>query len=258
MSKRAPRGQLIELGGEPRINFLPPEIQDRKDARRRRRALFMLVLAVAVLCGIAYFYSAQYASEQQAALEAEQQTTLDLLAQQTQYSEASALAKRVQVTHSAATITTSTEVLWRDYIGEITQALPAGVSVQSWSLVTASSIESTSGPTGLFPVTPLVTVDLQVTAGSLTVISAMMDSLANVTGVDWVTLGTVTLNEGTYETSIRLTINADVYETRFADGWEPGSLPVPIDPADSEVDDGIDASADDGTANDDQAEGVEE
>lgn len=230
MSKRTPRGQLIELGGEPRINFLPPEIQERKDARRRRRALFMLVLAVAVLCGIGYFYAAQYATEQQAALEAEQQTTLDLLAQQSQYAEASALAKQVDTAHSAAVVVTSTEVLWREYIGEITQALPAGVNVSSWSLVTASSIETSSGPTGLFPVVPLVTVDLQITVDSLAVISTLMDNLATVTGVDWVTLGPVTLNEDAYDTSIRLTVNGDVYENRFIDGWVPNSTPPPITP----------------------------
>lgn len=243
MSKRAPRGQIIELGGEPRINFLPPEIQDRKDARRRRRALFMLVLAVAVLCGIAYFYAAQYATEQQAALEREQQVTLDLLVQQGQYSEASALAKRVEITHGAATVLTSTEVFWRDYIDEITRALPAGVSVEGWSLVTANSLENTSGPIGLFPVTPLVIVDLQVTASGLAAISILMDNLANVTGVSWVNLGTVTLTEDSYETTIRLTVNGDVYEKRFADGWTPGSTRPPSTPEDVSEDPATDDAA---------------
>src|SRR5690606_36954717 len=129
-----------------------------------------------------------------------------------QYAEASALAKQVDTTHSAAAVVTTTEVLWRDYIREITQALPRGVSVSGWSLATASSIETVSGPTGLFPVAPLVTVELQVTANSLAVISTLVDNLATVTGVEWVTLGAVTLGEDAYQTSIRLTVNGDVYE----------------------------------------------
>lgn len=230
MSKRNPRGQIIELGGEPRINFLPPEIQDRKDARRRRRALFMLVVLVAVLCGIGYFYAAQYANQEQAALEAEQQTTLDLLAQQGQYSEATTLAKRVQTAHDVAEVATATEVLWRGYIEELTDALPSGVAVEQWSLVTLSALESATGPAGLFPVTSSVTVDLQVTAKTLSSISTLMDNLDEVTGVEWVSLGTVTLSEDVYATSIRLTVNTDVYDLRFADGWQPSEEHAPAPP----------------------------
>src|SRR5690606_38886424 len=126
MSKRSTRGNIIELGGEPRINFLPGEIQQRKDARRRRRSLFMLVILVGILCGIGYVYSAQYATDRQAALEAEQQTTLDLLTQQGQFAEARTLATQVTTVGKAITHVTRNELRWRELITDLRAAMPAG------------------------------------------------------------------------------------------------------------------------------------
>lgn len=223
MSKGA-KGQIIELGGEPRINFLPPEIQQRKDARRRRRSLFMLVILVGVLCVIGYVYSAQYAADRQAALEVEQQATANLLAEQSQYAEASQLASKVELTDQAITLVSSTEVFWREYVREIRNALPAGVTAEGWQLRTLGVTEPPLISGGLFPVESVGSISFGVTVNSLPTVSQLLTQLGEVVGVTSVKVSGVTLAEGRYQANVELSFNSDALEKRYAEGWDPSYL----------------------------------
>lgn len=227
MSRRDSRSPTIEVGGEPRINFLPPEIQDRKDAHRRRRGLFMLVLAIAVLCVIGYTYAAQYAIGRQAALEAEQQVTLDLLAQQATYAEATALAKRVELTHESIKVTSSTEVFWRELIAEITAVFPSGVQATQWTTTGLSSLDSASESSGLFPVLSTTSVDVSVLVGSLDTVSTLLNNLSELPGVVSVGLTSVTADDDSLGTTITIKFDSSIYEARFQDGWVQSETPPP-------------------------------
>lgn len=224
MSKRAPRGQIIELGGEPRINFLPPEIQQRKDARRRRRSLFMLVVLVGVLCAIGYVYSAQYATDRQASLEAEQQATASLLAEQAQYAEASKLASKVELTDQAITLVASNEVFWKDYVQEIKNALPLGVTAGDWQLKTLGVTEPPLISGGLFPVESVGTISFGVTVTDLPTVSRLLNQLSDVVGIASANISGVTLADGVYHANVELSFNSAALELRFAEGWDPSYL----------------------------------
>lgn len=228
MSKRLPRGQIIELGGEPRINFLPPEIQQRKDARRRRRSLLMLVILVGVLCAIGYVYAAQYATDRQAALEAEQQTTLDLLLQQGQFGEARAMANEVAMIGKAITHASAHEVAWRELVRDLRQALPSGATLNLWTVKGLPMTGAPSASQALFPVTEFAQVDLDVRADSLAALAAAMDRLAEIDGVVSVEISAASqLDESTgYGSVITVRFNNEVLSGRFSDGWQPGMTPI--------------------------------
>lgn len=256
MSSRNPRTPIIEVGGEPRINFLPTEIQDRKDARRRRRALFMLVLAIAVLCGIGYTYAAQYALGRHVALENEQQVTLDLLAQQATYTEARMLANRVALTDDAIRLTSSSEVFWQDLVNELRAAFPAGVQATQWTTKGLSALDSATEPTGLFPVSSVVSVDISVIVGSLDTVSALLDNLRELPGVVSVGLNSVTADEAGLGTIINVKFDTSIYEGRFRDGWVPSTTPppAPVEQNSGESDTTIDGTTD-GSANTEGGDG---
>lgn len=240
MSRRDARTPLIEVGGEPRISFLPPEIQERKDAHRRRRSLFMLILAIAVLCAIGYVYAAQYATGRKAALEAEQQVTLDLLAEQATYTEARGLAKRVELTHQGIKVVSSTEVFWRQLIGEITAAFPPGVHATQWTTAGLSSLDSASESSGLFPVLSSTSVDVSVLVGNLKTVSVLLDNLSELPGVVSVGLSSVTADDNGLGTTISIKFDSSVDESRYTNGWEPSEVlpPAPIkqEPSDTATD----------------------
>lgn len=230
MSKRSTRGQLIELGGEPRINFLPGEIQERKDARRRRRSLFMLVILVGVLCGLGYFYSAQYATERRAALEAEQQTTLDLLAQQGQFAEARTFANQVNTIGKAIAHVSRNETPWRELVVQLRDALPAGVELQQWSLGGPTSQQVAELPDEVFTneeeVGAIVVID--VVASSLATLGDAITRLQALPGVLAAGAPSATLLEDGrgYGALIGVVFTNEVYSGRFSDGWVPGMTPI--------------------------------
>lgn len=230
MSKRSNRTSVIELGGEPRINFLPGEIQARKDARRRRRSLFMLVILVGILCGIGYFYSAQYATDRQAALEAEQQTTLELLAQQGQFSEARTLANQVNVVGKAITHVSRNETPWRELISELRGALPAGVQLQQWAITGPNSQQVAELSDDLITVEVGALVSIDVVATSLATLGDALDRISALPGVLSVaTPSTALLEDGRgYGAVIGVVFSSDVYKGRFVDGWVPGMTPIPV------------------------------
>lgn len=254
MSKRSTRGQLLELGGEPRINFLPGEIQERKDARRRRRSLFMLVVLVGIMCGIGYFYSAQFATERQASLEAEQQTTLNLLSQQGQYMEARTLATQLDLVGTAIVHASHHEVFWRALVMDTTSALPSGVTLDQWSVKGLSALEVSQRSTGLFPVESAAQIVLDVTASSLTSLHGAIASLSEQPGVLSVSFVSAILNEeaGTYKSTITVRFSDEIYSGRFSDGWVPGTLspsqdatPLPEEAPSDESEEANDAEAND-------------
>ncbi|MCC6270132.1 MAG: hypothetical protein IT190_02520 [Microbacteriaceae bacterium] len=228
MSSRTSRTPIIEVGGEPRINFLPPEIQNRKDARRRRRALFMLVLAIAVLCAIGYTYAAQYATGRHDALEAEQKVTLDLLAQQSTYTEARMLATRVALTNDAISVTSSTEVFWQGLIVKMRAVFPADARATQWTTTSLSALDSAAEPSGLFPVSSVATVEVSVVVGSLNTVSALLNNLRELPGVVSVGLSNVTADEEVgLGTIITVEFDSSIYEGRFREGWVPSVTPPP-------------------------------
>lgn len=246
MSKKLPRGTIIELGGEPRINFLPGEIQQRKDARRRRRSLFMLVILVAVLCAIGYVYSAQYATERQAALEAEQQTTLNLLSQQAEFAEARTLANQVTTVGKAITHVTRNELRWRELINDLTEQLPPGVTLQQWTFQGPSSQEVAELSDGIFEVEIGGMVGLDILANNLSAIGTAIERLGTVPGVLVVNItSTSRLDDPAgYGTVLTVIVSVELYENRFSEGWAPGMTPIPepttpqpVEPAPEETED---------------------
>lgn len=236
MSRRDSKASLIEVGGEPRINFLPPEIQERKDAHRRRRGLFMLVVAVAVLCAIGYTYAAQYAAGRQTALEAEQQVTLNLLAEQATFTEARSLAKRVELTQQSIKATSANEVFWQDLIAEITAAFPSGVVATQWTTAGLSSFDSATETSGLFPVLSTTNVDVSVLVANLNTVSRLLDSLSELPGVVYVGLSSVTAEDAGFGTTINLKFDSSINEGRYSEGWVRNEIPptAPVVPTPSD------------------------
>ena len=116
----------LVVGGESRIQLLPPEIAARAKTRSTRRALVGVVVIACLISAGGYTLSTIAATRSAADLALEQNTTTVLLRQQSQYAEVTQVETLVATATAARQVGTSTEIMWADYLQSIIAVLPAG------------------------------------------------------------------------------------------------------------------------------------
>jgi len=73
------------IGGIPRAELLPPELELEKRSRAQRRGLMAVLVLVVLLVGVVYGAVSLFAATTQAALDGANAHAADLLAQQGKY-----------------------------------------------------------------------------------------------------------------------------------------------------------------------------
>lgn len=213
MSGRDTTGLVI--GGEPRIDFLPPEVKERKQARKTRRGLIALVLVVVVACAGGYVFATSLAVQAQVTLADEQAKTAALLNEQSEYAEVRSVSAQLEAVRDARLVATAREILWKAHLADLRSSLPKGV------VITEADVDSMSA-TDLPPLVtvPLekeraATVSLTATAPTLSSIAAWLDSLRGLRGFADVWATPATWSGDHYEVDVRVNINAGAFEKRF-------------------------------------------
>lgn len=234
VSKReaAAARKSVPLGASPRVSLLPPELGQRNKALGTQRALRLVMFAV-VLLTVAGIGGAWYLSfSAQLALSSEQQRTQDLLMQQQQYADVQYAVNMVEVGEAALRVGGSTEIDWQDYLARVQASLPAGVTLNTFS-VDASTVTS-QYPQSNIPLQGARIATLQFTATSATLpeIPDWLNRLRELPGYVDANPGSVALDESSgYVASITMHIDAQAYSNRLT--------------AEEDADD---ASSDDGSA----------
>jgi hypothetical protein len=206
----------VVVGGEPRIDLLPPEIKQKKDARRRSRVLVLLVGAVVAACAVAYVGVSGIAVASQAQLSNEQDRTLVLIAEQGKYSEARDAAATVATASDARLVASATEILWREQFGAIQGTLPTGATITQIAVTSRSA--TGGGTVGQGIAAPILVSEVSVTAAFPTVdsVATWLDQLPGIPGyaVAWVT--PITDADGIYEIQAAIGLTSDAFAERFA------------------------------------------
>lgn len=213
MSRKAE--DVIEIGGLARADLLPASVREAIKRRPVVRRLVALVLLVAVVVAAAVAGATYLALNAQASLQAEQERSESLLAQQLQFVDARTVANAVDETTAAKTAATATEADWNALLAEIRGTLPEGV------LLTSVSGQIRAADTG--EEIPL----RQNSVGSFT-INAISDTVPNVEA--WIAqLETITGYAGiappvsvtggdgaVYQVSIEVLLDEGAFLLRFA------------------------------------------
>lgn len=214
----------IIVGGEPRIDFLPPEIKQKKELRRIRRSLGALVVMVIVVCVVAYAGVTTLAIGSQLSLESEQAQTRSLLAEQAKYGEVRTATGQIAAIEDALLVGSSTEVLWLEQLARLTASLPEGATVVELTADVFTPLEA--APAAVIPLEyPRVgTITLKVSAPSLGAIAAWRDSLKELAEVADLWSGPATVDDsGAYIAEIIVNIDSDSFARRYFANTEPGS-----------------------------------
>jgi hypothetical protein len=205
----------LTLGGEPRVQLLPPSVKLREKARSTRQLMVLLVILAMVVAGAGTFGAFWLAQQAESELAAEQARTLDLLAEQTEYSEGASVAAQVAATENAQRAVTANEIDWL----ELTTTVMGYVSCECTPYL------SFSGPApwepALIPEGPLrpariatMTVDLEGT--EFVWAAPFVAEVRKIPEVADAVIQMTVTEDGLYITTIVVTFDADALAKRFS------------------------------------------
>jgi Tfp pilus assembly protein PilN len=216
MNLRSSTESRLVLGGVPRVNLLPPEVGQAAKARSLRAGLSLLVVAAMVVVGAGYGLASLHASTAQQALNAVNQRTTELLAQQKKYVEVRKVTSDLGLTTAARQVGSSTEVNWKSYLESIQANLPGGTTIVTFTATTGSPLEEFVQPTVPLQGERIAELTFSADTASLPDVPAWLNALASLKGFVDASPGSVTLNDGVYTAVVTMHINEDALANRFA------------------------------------------
>ncbi|MEX1079731.1 MAG: hypothetical protein WED09_11550 [Homoserinimonas sp.] len=224
--KAASKSAGIVIGGEPRIDFLPPEVKARNGARRTRRSLIAVVLVVVVGCAAGYGFATTLAIQSEVKLAEEQAETQRLLAEQAKYSAVGTVSSATAAVENARIVGSATEIVWADYLAELKAALPSGATIESFVVDSQAAVEAAPEVAVPLQSSRVATVTFAVRVPTLPVVDSLLVNLRELSGFAGAVVTSITLEDDSYLASGVLHVNADAFEKRFFDRNEAGEPPA--------------------------------
>jgi len=204
------------VGGLPRVDLLPPEVRAERRSGVTVRRAWMGVVGAAAIVGIAVGGATLRSLEEQDELIAAQAETQQLLLEQGKYTEVRDTKTEITLLSAAQAVAGSTEISWRSYLAQIEATLPPGVVVDSILIDQASPIEEYAQADSPLQAARIGTVTFTAQSASLPSVPTWLEGLTSLPGYTDATPGTVTLEDGVYETTVTMHIDQRAFSNRFA------------------------------------------
>ncbi|TFC04613.1 hypothetical protein [Cryobacterium mannosilyticum] len=217
MSRNVSGDELL-IGGEPRVDLLPPEVLKRRKAKAIRRGLGIGVVGLLVVVAAGIGAATVLSAQAQLGLLAEQSHTAGLLAEQTKYGEVRTAQAQVDLVKAAQRVGVSTEIDWKPYLQGVQATLPPSVSIKSVTVDSATPILVYEQPTAPLQGARVATVTFSATSNSLPDVPTWLTGLAALPGFADALPGQLLLDEATgiYTVDITMHINDAAFAERFA------------------------------------------
>lgn len=219
MSARAavkPLAGLV-LGGEPRVNLLPPEVGERVRQRGVRVRLGMLVVLAVILVGVGYGYAWWRTSVAEGVLASEQARSTSLLNEQMSYTEASATKGLVDATVVAQQVAVSGEVIWADVVGELgsaAQGIP--VTLVEYTIEGRAPWQAFLAPSGALRAPRVASMSLVFESATPVDVTAFQRRIEALDFVADSSVDTVQSLLGGYKTTVMVNLDTVALTDRFA------------------------------------------
>jgi len=210
----------LVLGGEPRVELLPPEVGVRAQAASLRRVATLGVIAAVVLVGGAYTLASLNNARAQVELTEAQERTSSLIAARQKYAEVSSATALADSIVAARALNASTEVLWSSLITEVSTKLPAGVSIESATMKARSPWESTLAPSGPLRQARVGTVSMVLASPTIVDATTVIRGLETIPGYADATPDALTGGGGSYRLTITFNVGDKALSGRFAERTE--------------------------------------
>jgi hypothetical protein len=210
--------ESLSIGGEPRVDLLPPEVRAERNAGALRRRLgFGVIVLIALAVGGSGVAGIQ-AIQAQVSLITEQTRTASLLLQQKKYIQVRSVQDEVGLIQAAQQVGTSTEIDWKKYLSEVQATLPANVTLDTVKIDSASPLTEYTQATAPLQGSRVATLSFTAKSPTLPEVPAWLDALSALPGFTDASPGSVTRDDatGVYTVDITMHINQAAYTNRFA------------------------------------------
>ena len=206
------------IGGEPRVDLLPPEVRAQQKGRVLRRALVVAVVAVVFITAGGIAAATWEAQRSRASLAVVEARTAELLAAQGEYAPVRRAQAELDATVAARQLATSVDIDWNDYLRQIRARLPGDVVIGAVVLDAGSPWAPYGQATAPLQPSRVATVNLTLTTPTLPSVPDWLDEMATLPGyADSAPTRVALLDSGGYEVSLTLHVNAEAFSNRFAD-----------------------------------------
>jgi len=220
MSRHSGTDDLV-IGGEPRVDLLPPVIKARQKAKTLRKILGASVVAVIVMVGAGVVVASWQANLSQEELAVAQARTAELLQEQTKFVEVRVVQDEVDAVGAARRIGASTEVDWQGYFAGIRAVIPADVTIDSLAVDSESPLVAYGQPEAPLQEARIATLVIGLTSPSLPTVPEWLNAIKTLPGYADSTPGSITQNEtGAYLVTLTVHIGEGARSNRFADATE--------------------------------------
>lgn len=210
------RSPILILGGESKIDLLPPEFRYRRKAKVLRRRLVIALLFLALLIGGVVTLLGAQAEQAQRDLAIAQANTFYLQSQQKIYSEVRRVQSEVSTVEAAQRIGTATEIDWREYLTSVQATLPKNVAIETIKIDAATPFAPYTQATVPLQGARIATLSFTAVSPTLPKVPAWLISLTSLKGFADASPGSVVRNEdGSYAVSITMHINQAAFSHRF-------------------------------------------
>ncbi|ASD23179.1 hypothetical protein B7495_14550 [Cryobacterium sp. LW097] len=215
MSRRDKTDVLV-IGGEPRVNLLPPEVHKQRKAKAVRRQLGLGVVGVIALMIVGTTLLMVLATTAEQQLADEQELTAGLLAEQTKYADVRTVQSEVDLVKAAQQVGVSTEIDWKTYLDGVQAILPASVTIGTVAVDSASPLAVFGQPTSPLQGARVATVSFTAESAVLPDVPTWLNSLSTLPGYADALPGSLTRDEaGVYTVAITMHVNDAAYARRF-------------------------------------------
>jgi hypothetical protein len=217
MSRASQEPELI-LGGEPRVNLLPPEVAEQARDRLLRRKLVLATAGTVVLVLLGIGGAGVYTTSSTMQLADAQAETANLLAEQGQYVAVRRVQAQVDTAHAARAVGGWTEIDWKAYLQGVRAVLPADVGIDAVSVDSTSPLTAFAQPTVPLQNARVAAMTVTLASPGLPTVPQWLEQLQALPGMADATAGSITAVEnGGYTVLVTMNINAEAFSGRFLD-----------------------------------------
>ena len=219
---KRPANIKLPLSEEPSVQLLPPSVRDRAATRSRIRTGVLLVI-LGIIIAVAIFAAASFRVVQaQQALADANNRTVELLAEQAKYTEATrinALIAQIEELQKGATVS---EINWSQLLNELLVRLPEGAEISTVNFAGIKPWEQIAAGEGTQSEI-IATIEFTLLTTTIPEATAYSRSLATLDGYAVSTLSPIAVGtDGRVTSTIALALTWDAESKRFVEGADGG------------------------------------
>lgn len=218
MSAVVGKDSLLTIGASPRAALLPPEIKADEKVRAARRLLVLVLVAVVAVVGLAYVFASATVVARQDQLASELARTDSLVLETGKYVEVSRLEDQLIAATAARQIGTSTEIDWQSYLRTIVAQLPAGTTLESVTVTTATPVTPFAQSAVRLQPARVAELAFTLRSAALPDTAQLLENVTQLTGYTDASIGSVTASTGAvpdFAVAMILHIDERAYWNRF-------------------------------------------